>query len=139
MNIAELRQKAESGSVVAQTILGTCYRDGIDVEVDYAEAFRFLFAASEAGVSRAMANLAMIYAHGLGIPKDMVEAIRLYEAAATRGEFLAQIELARIHSRGTDAPVDRDLAANGILRRLLKRLTSATARRLRKRGRIWTD
>jgi TPR repeat protein len=39
MNISDLRQKAERGSAVAQTILGTYYLEGVDVEVDYNEAF----------------------------------------------------------------------------------------------------
>jgi len=39
MNIRELRQKAESGSVVAQSMLGICYLDGIEVPIDYREAF----------------------------------------------------------------------------------------------------
>jgi len=34
MNIPDLQRQAESGSVVAQAILGICYLDGIEVEVD---------------------------------------------------------------------------------------------------------
>ena|SRR5437879_7243375 len=58
MNISDLRQKAQRGSVVAQTILGTCYLDGIDVEVDHKEAFRLLSAAADQGAPRAKMNLA---------------------------------------------------------------------------------
>jgi TPR repeat protein len=101
MNITELREKAEHGSVVAQTALGICYLDGVDAEVDYEEAFRLLSAASEKGASRAIANLARMYADGLGTPKNLGEAIRLFELAANKGEFLAQIELARMFSKGT--------------------------------------
>ena len=39
MNIASLRQDADSGSVVAQTTLGICYLEGIDVEMDYRKHF----------------------------------------------------------------------------------------------------
>src|ERR1700730_7949410 len=106
MNISDLRRTAESGNVVAQAALGTCYLDGIDVEVDYQEAFRFLSAASAQGASRAMTNLARMYLGGLGIPKNPREAIRLYEEAAKAGEFLAQIELGRIYSRGVDGSPD---------------------------------
>jgi len=41
MNIPKLSQEAEAGSCVAQSILGTCYLDGIDVEIDYGKAFQF--------------------------------------------------------------------------------------------------
>jgi uncharacterized protein len=111
MNIRNLQERAESGNVVAQATLGICYLDGIDVEVDYKEALRFLSAASRQRVPRAMSNLARIYAQGLGVPKDIAEAIRLYEAAAKAGEFLAQVELGRIYSRGLDVPIDRDVAS----------------------------
>jgi len=100
MNIPDLRQKAESGSVVAQSVLGACYLEGIDVEVDHREAFRLLSAAAGQGASRAVVNLARMHALGLGIPKNLSEAVRLYETAAEAGEFLAQIELGRIYSRG---------------------------------------
>src|ERR1700678_2101314 len=98
MDITELRQKAKSGSLVAQSMLGVCYLEGIDVEVNYSEAFRLLSEAAVRGASRAVVNLARMYASGLGIPKSPEEAIRLYEIAAKQGEFGAQIALGRIYS-----------------------------------------
>ena len=65
MNISDLKQKAESGSLAAQSILGSCYLEGIEVEVDYSEAFRLLSAAAGRGVPRALANLARMYAGGI--------------------------------------------------------------------------
>ena len=100
MDIAELRQKAESGNLVAQSILGACYLEGIDVEVNYAEAFRLLSEAAGRGASRAVVNLARMYADGLGVPKNLEKATRLYEVAAKQGEFLAQVALGRIYSSG---------------------------------------
>ena len=55
MNIDNLRKSAESGSCVARTVLGMCYLDGIEVEVDHKEAFRLLSAAAERGAPRAIA------------------------------------------------------------------------------------
>jgi TPR repeat protein len=102
MNIHELRSGADSGSRLDQSVLGLCYLFGVDVRVDYKEAFRLL---SLAGTSRAVANLARMYAEGLGISKDMAEAIRLYKAVG-RSEFRAQLELGRIYSRGLGVPID---------------------------------
>ena len=110
MNISRLLQEAEGGSCVAQSILGICYLDGINVEVDYGKAFQLLSAASGQGASRAVANLARMYAEGLGLPKDMSQAVRLYEKAAGAGDFFAMIELGRIYSRGADFPTDLDAA-----------------------------
>ena len=102
MNIHELRRGADSGSRVDRSVLGLCYLYGVDVQVDYKEAFRLL---SMAGTSRAVANLARMYAEGLGISKDTAKAIRLYKAVG-RSEFRAQLELGRIYSRGLGVPID---------------------------------
>ena len=102
MNIQKLRRGADSGSRVDQSVLGLCYLYGVDVQVDYKEAFRLL---SVAGTSRALTNLARMYADGLGISKDMAEATRLYKAVG-KSEFRAQLELGRIYSRGLGVPTD---------------------------------
>jgi TPR repeat protein len=102
MIIQDLRRGAASGSRVDQSVLGLCYLYGVDVEVDYKEAFRLL---SLAGTSRAVTNLAWMYAQGLGIPKDLAEAIRLYKAVA-KFELRAQLELGRIYARGMGVPND---------------------------------
>jgi TPR repeat protein len=99
MNIADLKREAESGSIVAQSILGICYLYGRGVRVNHKEAFRLLSAATEKRASRAVLNLARMYAEGLGIPQDLAEAIRLYEAVA-KVEIRARLELGRIYSRG---------------------------------------
>ena len=77
LNIPDLRHRAESGSAVAQTILGTCYLEGVEVETNHKEAFRPLSAAAKQGASRAMANLAYMYAEGLGTTKNLREALPL--------------------------------------------------------------
>jgi len=109
MDIPYLRQKAESGNCAAQCILGICYLDGIDVEVDYREAFRLLSAAADQGASRAIVSLARMNADGIGVSKNPHEAIRLYEMVG-HAEFLAAVELGRIYSRGLGVPTDRSKA-----------------------------
>lgn len=109
MNINDLKQKAESGSVVAQAALGICYLYGRDVKVDYEEAFRLLSAATEKGASRAVLNLARMYAEGLGVARDLSKAIRFYQAVA-EVEVRAQLELGRIYSRGIWVPPDPEAA-----------------------------
>jgi TPR repeat protein len=105
-DIADLRRKADAGSAVAQTVLGICFLEGTDAEVNYQEAFRLLSAAAKQGTSRSVVNLARMYEEGLGVEKNMAEAIRLYKAVA-KVEFFAQIALGRIYSRGKSVVADR--------------------------------
>jgi uncharacterized protein len=111
-NIAALRQKAESGSCVGQSILGLCYLYGHDVETNYAEAFRWLSAAAAQGSSRAILNLGFMYSRGMGMAPDASEAVRLLTAVATPDQssdaFAARIELARIYSGGRGVDVNPD-------------------------------
>jgi TPR repeat protein len=109
MNIPELQRAAESGSVVAQSMLGLCYLYGHGVEVDYKEALRLLSIAMDKGASRAIVNLAHMYAEGLGVPKDLPKAIRFYEAVA-KAEVRAQLELGRMYSRGVGVPANPEVA-----------------------------
>lgn len=109
MDIAELKRKAAAGSCVAQGTLGVCYLEGIEVEVDYDEAFRLLSAAADQGAPRSIANLADMYAQGLGTPQDIAKAVQLYERVENV-EFFAAIALGRTYSNGLGVPVDRDRA-----------------------------
>jgi uncharacterized protein len=114
LNIHEIRRNAESGSTPSQCVLGLCYLYGVDVEINYEEAYRFLSMAAEQRASRAVLNLGRMHAQGLGIEQNTPEAIRHFEAVAkppgSSDAFAARIELARIFARGWNIPVDKDLA-----------------------------
>ena len=99
-NIADLRSKAEAGSIVAQSVLGIVLLDGIGCDADYAEAFHWLSAASERGASRAIWHLGRMYEAGLHVAVDPHRARSLYERAASRGEFFACVYLARLLASG---------------------------------------
>jgi len=105
MDIDGLRRKAAAGNCAAQSVLGALYLDGIDTEVNYAEAFRFLSAAANQGASRAIANLARMFAEGLGTTTDLNRAVELYERVG-KVEFAAAIALGRIYSLGVDRQPD---------------------------------
>jgi TPR repeat protein len=66
MNIEEKIRRAEGGSCVSQCVLGLCYLNGIDVDVNYGEAFRWLSAATNQGSSRATINLAYMLGNPCG-------------------------------------------------------------------------
>jgi uncharacterized protein len=111
LNINDMRRKAEAGSCVAQGVLGTCHLYGIEVEIDYAEAFRWLSAAAEQHASQPTLHLAYMHQHGLGIPANPQQAIRLFTAVATPSDstdaFDARIELGRTFAMGLGVPVDQ--------------------------------
>ncbi len=111
LDIEDLRRKADGGSCVAQSVLGVAFLDGIDVEVNYQEAFRLLSASANQGASRAIVNLARMYAEGLGVPKDIDEAVRLYKRVS-KVEFFAPIALGRIYAH-EERHVDRAEALRG--------------------------
>lgn len=113
-NIEEMRRQAEGGSCPSQCMLGLCYLYGIDVEIDFGQAFLFLSAAANRGASRAVLNLARMYAQGLGIEQNVAEAIKRFEHVAKLPDsgdtFQARIELGRIFSRGLGIVVDKRMA-----------------------------
>lgn len=110
LDIEEMRRKAEAGSCVAQGVLGACLLYGIEVEVDYAEAFRWLSAAAEQRASRPTLHLAYMYQQGLGTPVNAEQAVKLLSAVASPSDstdaFAARIELGRIFAMGLGVPPD---------------------------------
>lgn len=108
-DIAQIRKDAEEGSCVSQCQIGLCYLYGLNVEVNYQEAFRFLSAAAEQGASRAILNLGRMHAQGLAIRQNLPEAIRRFEDVAwnTVDAFPARIEMGRLYARGSGIPVDK--------------------------------
>jgi TPR repeat protein len=107
-DIADLRARAEAGSTPAQAVLGIRLLRGIDCQLDYREAFRWLSAASEKGAPRAMAHLGSMYEQGLAVTTDWRRARELYERAAARGEFLACVWLARLLARSEAGAADQE-------------------------------
>jgi TPR repeat protein len=109
LDIAQIRNEAEGGSCVSQCQIGLCYLYGLNVEINYQEAFRFLSAAAEQGASRAILNLGRMYAQGLAVGQNAPEAIRRFEDVAwnTVDAFSARIEMGRLYARGLGVPVDK--------------------------------
>jgi uncharacterized protein len=96
MNADTLRQRAATGSVPAQAVLGIALLLGEGVPQDYAEAYRWLSAAAEHGAPRAVLYLGLMYERGNHVPASTSLARALYEQAARGGEFLACVFLGRL-------------------------------------------
>jgi uncharacterized protein len=114
LDINDMRRKAEAGSCVAQGMLGACLLYGIEVEIDHAEAFKWLSAAAEQRASRPTLNLAYMHQQGLGIPVNPQQAIKLFTAVATPSDstdaFAARIELGRTFASGLGVPMNESEA-----------------------------
>ena len=111
LDFKEMRRKAEEGSCVSQGVLGICLLYGIELDVDYAEAYRWLSAAADQRASRPTLHLAHMHQKGLGIPVNVRQAIKLFTSVARPSDstdaFPARIELGRIFATGSGVPVDQ--------------------------------
>jgi len=76
---------AESGHVLAQTLVGSMYAYGEGVDTNNEEAFKWLSRAANTGSAQAQYNLAILYEKGLGITADKRQARKWFKAAADQG------------------------------------------------------
>lgn len=92
-NIEELRQKAEKGDSVAQTMLGVEYMKGDQVEKDLDKAIEWWKKAAEKGYAEAEYKLGVCYHFGFGIKKSHKLARYWYEKAANQQHKSAKVAL----------------------------------------------
>ena len=76
--------------------LGSCYRKGLGVAKDEAEAVRLYRMAADQGEVYSQNNLGWCYENGVGVKKNMNKAIEWYREAARRGNTDAQSNLRRL-------------------------------------------
>ena len=76
---------AESGHVLAQTLIGSMYAYGEGVERNDESAFKWLSLAAESDSAQAQYNLAILYENGFGTTKDNQQAKKWFKAAADQG------------------------------------------------------
>ena len=93
VNIEDLRQKAENGDSVAQTMLGVEYMKGDLVEKDLDKAIEWWKKAAEKGYAEAEYKLGVCYHFGFGIKKSHKLARYWYEKAANQQHKSAKVAL----------------------------------------------
>jgi TPR repeat protein len=99
-----LRLAADQGQVLAQYLLGQCYRDGNGVQKDLTEALKWYRLAAEQGYANAQYTLGDIFYYGDGIQKDCEEAVKWFRLAADQGDEFAQSVLGECYYRGLGVP-----------------------------------
>lgn len=97
LNIEELRQKAEKGDSVAQTMLGVEYMKGDQVEKDLDKAIEWWKKAAEKGYAEAEYKLGVCYHFGFGIKKSHKLARYWYEKAAYQQHKSAKVALKNLN------------------------------------------
>lgn len=76
---------AESGHVLAQTLIGSMYAYGEGVKRNDSEAFKWLSLAANTGSAQAQYNLAILYENGFGTSQNKELAQKWFKAAADQG------------------------------------------------------
>lgn len=76
---------AESGHVLAQTLIGSMYAYGQGVEKNDQQAFKWLSRAAKLGSAQAQYNLAILYENGFGTTQSSQQALKWFKAAADQG------------------------------------------------------
>ncbi len=99
-----LIQSAQLGDATAERDLGLRYLAGNGIDVNEAEAARWLMQSAYQGEAIAQYWLGTLYAGGKGVPVDGFQAKHWYEAAAKKGNVKAMHNLARteFEGQGTD-------------------------------------
>ncbi len=102
----KLTEMATAGDVKAERDLGLKYLAGDGVDVNEAEAARWLMRSAYKGEPTAEYWLGTLYARGHGVPADAFQANHWYEAAAKQGNRRAMHSFAVAHFQGWGAEKD---------------------------------
>ncbi|MEO5364059.1 MAG: sel1 repeat family protein [Magnetococcus sp. DMHC-8] len=97
---------AEWGDAKAQHNLGALFLEGIEIQQDYTEAFRWHSLAAAQGMALAQHDLASMYLEGLGTPEDPEKAAYWFDLAARQGDSKAQNNLGILYATGHGLPMD---------------------------------
>jgi len=98
---------ASTGIPESQFNLGCCYRDGIGVAKNPAEAAKWFRKAANQGHTSAHNSLAILYRDGVGVAKDEVEAFNLFRKAADQGDSMAHHNIAFLYRDGVGVAKDQ--------------------------------
>jgi len=105
-DIPKLQKSAESGDIRQQLLLGTAYRNGNGVPIDYAKAFHWLRTAAEKGSEAAQGEVALLYGDGNGVEHNDPDAIRWLRTAADPTNPDARGMIGSMYETGQGVPAD---------------------------------
>ncbi|MDH5425970.1 MAG: sel1 repeat family protein [Gammaproteobacteria bacterium] len=94
------RKAAEAGNPDAQYHVGMTYANANGVELDYKQAFKWIYLAAEVGHVQAMRTLAWLYANGFGTEQSDEKAQHTSVLLAEKGNPKDQYFLASLYQSG---------------------------------------
>jgi len=97
---------AQSGNSLAQFYVGSLYRNGEGVDVDYLEAARWFELSADNGEWVSQSNLGQMYYLGQGVDQSYQNASYYFELAATQGDPKSQHNLAHMYASGLGVEQD---------------------------------
>jgi TPR repeat protein len=110
------QRAAAAGYVSAQVFLGNCYRNGIGVEQDDAQALSWFQKAAKQGSAIAQYNTGVMYQNGYGVVHSEAEAVKWYQKAAEQGDATAQYLTGVMYEKGQGIKQDYKQAVDWYLR-----------------------
>ena len=105
--IKDLKNKAEGGDRLAQEFLAKMHYEGVGVEEDKEEAYKWWLAAANQGLYTALFHLADSYYEGVGVDQDKEEAYKLGSQVANLGNILALNMIAQMYYEGEGVEEDK--------------------------------
>ncbi|MGV7209823.1 caspase family protein [Oxalobacteraceae bacterium A2-2] len=122
-----LRHQAAGGSVVAQTVLGLAYREGIEPvrlsgssqvarhKANNGEAWKWLQQAANAGFPMAQVEIGEMYYTGHGTERNLAKSRQWLEAAAAANYPRAKLDLLQLQATTTPGKADYGDALRSVL------------------------
>lgn len=130
--IPALQQRARSGNLVAMTVLGLVYREGLQragnpsslqvfrYESRNGEALKWLMRAAEAGFPLAQTEIGEMYHQGLGLDRDAGKAMLWLERAAAANYARPKLDLAQLRVMTAPTPDNAQAFARETLENVQK-------------------
>ncbi len=105
--LAEARKAGNENDARGYLILGVLYQDGLGVEANAGEAFRWYEKAAKGGAAGAFSKLAWAYARGQGTPRNLEQALSYARLSAgindPEGMYLTYLTITASSLRFMDA------------------------------------
>lgn len=99
-SLEEVEVGAERGDRIAQSILGSYYRDGRGVRQDYAKAFYWYQKSADQGYSGGQYYVGNSYISGQGVRQDYNKALEWFKKSAKQNNPVAQSTIGLMYEFG---------------------------------------
>lgn len=108
--VEETRALAENGDIESQNMMGLLYKNGIDVEKNYHEAFKWFEKAANQGDISSQIVIGYMYGDGQGVRQNHKKAFEWTQKAANQGDAFAQVHLGLFYEYGVGVRLDKTQA-----------------------------